>query len=1168
MQAWQASILAAAWLGSFFWIAAWADRSGVHARLERWRPVIYALSLAVYCTSWTFYGAVGSAATDGWDYLPIYLGPMLALGLGAGVMQRIANAARSENVTSISDFLAARYDRSRGFAALVTFVAVIGSTPYIALQLKSVGMAYDRLVAGSGLQAAPSEATVLAIALALGVFAMAFGIRKPDASGRNQALVTTIAVESLFKLFAFLLVSLFAASLLLGFDSDVARAAIAETVTHFAPADIDARFWTILFLSACAIICLPRQFHIGIVECRDPADIRTARWLTPMYFALFAAAVLPIVAAGNAALPPGSAPPDRWVLDLPLAAGRVDLALLAFLGGASAAATMIVAASVTLSTMICNDLVLPAAMRLRLIDPARRGDMAGLLISIRRGVVLVLMLLAFAYFVAVDKKASLAAIGLVSFAAAAQFAPSLLGALYWRRATRLGAAMGLAVGFVVWAWTLFLPPFIGPDAPLFAAATVLTNGLLAPTALFGLAGPDPLTHGVVWSLGLNTALLVGLSLVARGPLAERVRASAFSAANAPAVSRSRRDLHELLARFMGEADASRTLAVAGGPQAGARWGSEPVLAREAQAAERALSGVIGASSARVVMATALSGGRLSVEDALLLLDARGEAARFSRGVLQGTLENITQGVSVVDADLNLVAWNSAYRDLFDLPPGLLQVGRPVEEVIAHIGRSNGLAGADLESHVARRVAAIRQRRPYVAERLRPNGTVLKTLGSPMPDGGYVTSYTDITEEKRVQDALARANSELERRVEERTAALASVAAELRREADLNRRMADELHRAKGVAEAANRSKTRFLAAASHDLQQPLNAARLFAAALDDATRDADPPTRDLVANVDRAIASSDQLLRALLDISRLDAGGVAPSLQPVALDRMLGDLAREFAPLATARGLRLDVVPCSLLVMSDPGLLRSVVQNFIANAVRYTSQGRILVGCRRRGGSARIEVWDTGPGIAPEQQRAVFEEFRRLAPVKGGEAGAGLGLAIVDRIARLLDHPVTLQSIPGQGSVFAVAAPLTQFRAAAPVPAPVSAGPLDGLSVLCVDNDPMILTAMEATLGRWGCRVRRAASVSEVAAAAASGPIDAALVDHQLDGGETGFDAIARLEAVLGRRPPGAFISADPDANLADRARDMGWPVLRKPVEPAALRAWLSRVARTEKAAG
>lgn len=1166
MQAWQASILAAAWLGSFFWIAAWADRAGVHARVERWRPVIYALSLAVYCTSWTFYGAVGSAAHEGWDYLPIYLGPMLVLALASGVLTKLADAARRENVTSISDFLAARYDRSRGLAALVTFVAFIGNTPYIALQLKSVGMAYDRLVADSTLSGgAPSEATVLAIALALGVFAMTFGIRKPDASGRNQALVTTIAVESVLKLFAFLMVSLFAVAVLVGFDGDQARDAMAQTSAMFEAEDLQPRFWTILLLSACAIICLPRQFYIGVVECRDPGDIRTARWLTPIYFGLFAAAVLPIVAAGHGALPAGSAPPDRWVLDLPLAAGRVDLALLAFLGGASAAATMIVAASVTLSTMICNDLVLPAAMRLRLIDPARRGDMAGLLIAIRRAVVVALMLLAFSYFVAVDKKASLAAIGLVSFAAAALFAPPLLGALYWRRATRLGAAAGLAVGFTVWVWTLFLPPFLGPDAALFGAVADATGGLIRPTALFGWSGPDPLTHGVVWSLGLSTLVFVGLSVLAGSPLAERVRAGAFSVATAPAVSRTRRELYELLARFMDETDARRTLALAAGPNAGARWASEPVLAREAQAAERALSGVIGASSARVVLATALSGGRLSVEDALVLLDARGEAARFRRGVLQATLENITQGVSVVDADLNLVAWNSAYRDMFELPPGLLQVGRPVEEVIAHIGRSNGLAGDQLDAHVARRVAAIRQRRPYSAERSRPNGTVLKTLGSPMPDGGYVTSYTDITEEKRAQDALARANSELERRVEERTAALASVAAELRREADLNRRMADELHRAKGVAEAANRSKTRFLAAASHDLQQPLNAARLFAAALDEATRDAEPATRDLVGNVDRAIASSDQLLRALLDISKLDAGGVVPSLQPVDLGRMLGDLAREFAPLAAARGLALTVVPCTLHVMSDPGLLRSVVQNFIANAVRYTREGRVLVGARRRGGTARIEVWDTGPGIAPEQQRAVFEEFRRLAPVKGGEAGAGLGLAIVDRIARLLDHPVTLRSAPGKGSVFAVAAPVTAARAR-PAPAtPASARALDGLRVLCVDNDPMILAAMEATLGRWGCTVRRASSVAEVEDAADAVGIDAALVDHQLDGGESGFDAIARLEAKLGRTPPGAFISADPGPELAERAREMGWPVMRKPVEPAALRAWLSRVARTSR---
>jgi signal transduction histidine kinase len=440
---------------------------------------------------------------------------------------------------------------------------------------------------------------------------------------------------------------------------------------------------------------------------------------------------------------------------------------------------------------------------------------------------------------------------------------------------------------------------------------------------------------------------------------------------------------------------------------------------------------------------------------------------------------------------------------------------------------------------------LRQRTQHIYERLRPNGRVLKSIGNPMPGGGYVTSFTDITAEKTAQDALRAANEHLEARVLERTAALSAVNA--------------ELGAAKSAAEQATQGKTRFLAAASHDLLQPLNAARLFSAALDGVIEDSNDEARQLARSVERSIAAADSLLRALLDISKLDAGGVTPSKQPFALDGLLADLTDQFAPVAAAKGLRLQRVATGLWINSDRALLRSALQNFLSNALRYTEAGGVLVGARRRGDRVVIEVWDTGCGIPEGQRSAIFREFHRLHAATD-ESAAGLGLAIVERIARILGASLDLRSTVGRGSVFSIDASL----AASPpnlVPkeaASVARRRLD-LRVLCVDNETDILVALEALLSTWEARGILAKSYAEACSSIERDDIDVALIDYHLGEEKNGLDVIAAWRARFGARPFAVVTASRSDA-IEQQVTAAGGIVLYKPVDPQALVAFLSAV--------
>jgi Na+/proline symporter/signal transduction histidine kinase/CheY-like chemotaxis protein len=1155
ISAWLLMTVSVLYVIALFAIAYYGDRRPLYPARAWLRPIVYSLALAVYCSSWTFYGAVGSAARGGLSYLPIYLGPILLFVFGFGLLERLVLVAKERNVTSIADFIASRFGKSHALAALVTVIAVTAVIPYLALQLKAVAMSFDVLSGATSTANPPLLGdSALYIALLLAMFAILFGTRGIDATEHHHGMMLAIAAESVVKLLAFVVIGVYA--LYAGGNLEV----IAEPVAQIAEHGLPAGFLAQTCLAFAAIFCLPRQFQVAVVECENVGDLRRARWMFPLYLGVISLLVLPIASAGIDAARGSAVSPDAYLLWLPLAQGNQLLAVFAYIGGFSAATGMVIVASVALATMVSNDLVMPALLRVRALRLEQRADLSPLVLGVRRVTIVALGLLAFLYYRHTTQTQNLAAIGLLSFAAVAQFAPAIVCGLYWRGASRIGVIAGLVAGFAVWIYTLLLPSLVFADWLPGAWIERGAFGIawLKPQALFLMSGWDPVTHGAFWSLLANVGCCVFVSLRFRPGVEERLRAAAFLdpyAMRAPNIGEWRgrvriADLAAIAERIVGEKHAARAFAEYAEATATPLLPDASADRALVQHTERVLAGAIGAASARRMLTSALRGTGLDLSEAAILLDETSQELRFNRELLAVTFDNMLQGISVVDRELRIVAWNRRYLDLFDYPDGFVYVGRPIADLIRHNAARALLGGGELIGQTERRLAHLHAGTPHVFVRERPDGRVIEMRGEPLPGGGYLTTFSDITPYKHVERALREANETLEQRVAQRTGELeqALVAQQ----------------RAVRQAEAANQSRTRFLAAASHDLLQPLNAARLFTSALRHQPLDGE--SGRLAERIDTAFKAAEDLLDALLESSRLEAGKYQTDVSSFPLAELIESLRHQFGVLAATRGLKLRFVASRTWVRSDAQLLRRILQNFLANALRYTRSGGVVCGVRRAGGNLRVEVWDSGPGIAEEQLRSIFDEFRRGSHVSPwGEKGLGLGLAICERMARLLGTSISVRSQPGRGSVFAVELPRVAALAAPPRgrealgDTTVLAG---GLHALCLDNDRAILEGMSALLTRWGVSSDLAATVEEAVAAAERRRPDLLLVDYHLEAAHDGLDALAALRAACSPPPPGALITADTSAELAVRARALGYALLRKPVKPAALRALITQLGR------
>lgn len=656
-----------AYLLALFAIAWWGDRRAQQGRSVIGNAWVYALSMAVYCTAWTYFGSVGRAATSGVWFLPIYLGPMLAMILAWLVVRKMIRIARTYRITSIADFIASRYGKSPLLAGLVTLITVVGIVPYIALQLKGIASGYAVMTSPPGVAAsAPAQwwaDSTLYVALALAGFTIVFGARHLDSTERHEGMVAAIAFESVVKLLAFLAVGVFVSYGLFNglgdlFDRADADTAIRRLLQFGQGQDFAYAQWLgLTLLAMLSVIFLPRQFQVMVVENVHESHLRRAAWVFPLYLLLINLFVLPIAIGGLLHFGPGRMNPEMFVLSLPLDQGQHALALLAFVGGLSAATGMVIVEAIAVSTMVCNDLVMPLLLRTRRFGARAAGELTGLLLLVRRLAILAILLLGYLYFHLAGEAYALVSIGLISFAAVAQFAPALLGGMYWKGGTRRGALAGLVLGFVFWAYTLMLPSLAksGWLADDFLRHGLFGIALLRPEAFLGLQGLDNLTHSLFWSLLANIGAYVGVSLWRAPSAAETSQALLFvdvfrrtedahpvfwqGRAHVPA-------LQALVARFLGTERARRLFEAYAREQGVASPERLQADARLVQFVETQLAGAIGSASARVMVASAVEEESLDLDDVMRILDEASQLRAYSQA-----LEEKSQSLERATAEL-------------------------------------------------------------------------------------------------------------------------------------------------------------------------------------------------------------------------------------------------------------------------------------------------------------------------------------------------------------------------------------------------------------------------------------------------------------------------------------------------------------------------------------
>ncbi len=1131
--------LALIYLTGLFWLANWGDKDTPLARRLTSHPITYSLALAIYCTAWTFFGTVGEASRNDWQYLPILLGPILVYVFAYRFIYKLTQVSKKQHITTIADFISSRYGKRQGVALVVTLIALMATIPYVALQLKAIGTAFQQISdqQNSGL-------VIILATVFIAIFSIYFGTKRTDVTEYRRGLILAIAFESTVKLIALLAVAFVAYFWAMGKDAAQFVTAIEKfnQIETFKGTSFIAQ----TVMGAAAIICLPRQFHVAVIDNLNLNHLKTARWLFPLYLVLIAAVIPAITAAGQTLL--GSQNPDTYVLGLAILFDSSIIKILVFLGGLSAAMAMIVIATLTLSTMVTNDVILPKILTLTAQKSQQTANQqsppnyAKKILFIRRSVIAGLLALAYIYHQQMADSHSLAFIGLIAFSLVIQLLPAIVGGLYWKKGHGHGVYAGLVVAIITWVLWLMLP-----------VINQQTNQQIQS---------DTISIGAMVSLTANTFVYILVSLFTQDRLIDRLQAQAFVSPRESQIDDSKRqrtlatigDMATLMATFLGPSRCESLLNDFERKQdRKLNRGATPVP-DFLMFCEKALGGVLGSSSAKALIDSALSGKKLNFEEVVTFFDDTTQAIQFNTSALFTSIESLEQGISVIDKDLNLVAWNKRYLELFDYPEEFISVGTPIEKLVRYNATRGECGVGDIDTLVNKRLDHMKAGHNHRFVRQRSDGRMIEMVGNPLPGGGFVTSFNDITEHIEIQKALKESNIDLEKRIEKRGEEVQAINAELRTEIERRSQLEKELVNAKKVAEEANASKTRFLALASHDVLQPLSAAKLYLSALEEHTVDGD--VRTILDKLNDSVTSSETLIATLLDIARLDQGEMKMVLEPIQLRTLLKPLIAEFSMKAKHKGLKFNARLADLWVISDRTSLYRIVQNLLSNAVKYTQSGGILFAVRKRAGRVLIQVWDAGVGISVAEQKKIFSDFYRVDG--SDEHGLGLGLGVVYRLSEKLNSPITLQSKLAKGSCFSLTLDASDPIVRKSIENTPRASQLSNLRILCIDDIEQNLDAMQTLLKKWQIECVGAKNLAEAIQWAKEMQPNVLLVDYNLGNGITGFAVIAELHAILGSNTPTVLVTANKDEELIETCKQANIGYLSKPVKPAKLRALLN----------